>query len=337
MNNCSIIIPHYNNESIIINCLKSLYKHTPSNHEIIVIDNNSSDNSINAIKENFDQTTIVKSDTNLGYAGGCNLGAKKAKNDFLIFLNNDTEVTENWITPLINSLKDETISSVQPKIKSLNDKHYFDYAGGSGGFIDIFCYPFCRGRVFNTNEKDNNQYDTKKEIFWASGTCFATKKEVFTKSGMFDETLFAHMEEIDYHWRSQMLGYKILANPESTIYHKGGETLSYNSTKKTFLNHRNSLIIFFSNHNLKNLLLLSIPRLLLHFTSILFDLLSLKPLHSIAQLKSLNWIIINIPYIIKRRAFNKHIQKKSYELIGMYKLSIVFNYFLLNKKKFSDY
>ena len=109
------------------------------------------------------------------------------------------------------------------------------------------------------------------------------------------------------------------------------------STKKTFLNHRNSLIIFFSNHNLKNLLLLSIPRLLLHFTSILFDLLSLKPLHSIAQLKSLNWIIINIPYIIKRRAFNKHIQKKSYELIGMYKLSIVFNYFLLNRKKISDY
>ena len=337
MNNCSIIIPHYNNESIIVNCLKSLYKHTPSNHEIIVVDNNSSDNSINIIKENFDQTTIIKSDVNLGYAGGCNLGVKNAKNDFLIFLNNDTEVTENWINPLIDSLKDDTIASVQPKINNLTNKNYFDYAGASGGFIDVFCYPFCRGRIFNTIEKDTNQYNTKKEIFWASGTCFATKKDIFIKSGMFDEILFAHMEEIDYHWKSQLLGYKVLANPESTIYHKGGGTLAYNSTKKTFLNHRNSLIIFFSNHNLNKLLLLSIPRLLLHFISILFDLLSFKPLHSIAQLKSLSWIIINIPYIIKKRAFNKHIQKKSYELIGMYKLSIVFNYFLLNRKKISDY
>ena len=268
MNNCSIIIPHYNNASIILNCLKSLYKYTPSNHEIIVVDNASSDNSIQLIKETFDKVLIIENNVNLGYAGGCNLGVTKAKNDFLIFLNNDTEVTENWITPLIDSLRNDEIASVQPKIKNLTDKNYFDYAGASGGFIDIFCYPFCRGRLFNTTEKDDGQYDSEKEIFWASGTCFATKKEIFIKSGMFDEVLFAHMEEIDYHWKSKMLGYKIFANPKSTIYHKGGGTLSYNSTKKTYLNHRNSLIIFFANHKINKLLLLSVPRLLLHFTSI---------------------------------------------------------------------
>ena len=179
MSNCSIIIPHYNGEKILLRCLKSLFKFTPDNHEIIIVDNGSSDNSTKIIETQFPKVELIYNKTNLGYAEACNIGAIKAKNNYLIFLNNDTELTEKWIEPLIKTLDDESVSSVQPKIKNLNHRDYFDYAGGSGGYIDIFCYPFCRGRIFNTIEKDSLQYESETEIFWASGTAFATKKEVF--------------------------------------------------------------------------------------------------------------------------------------------------------------
>ena len=337
MNNCSIIIPHYNGADILLRCLKSLLQHTENNHEIIIVDNASADNSIEIIKRQFPQIRIISNKTNLGYAGGCNIGAEQAKNEYLIFLNNDTEVSENWINPLINTLNDKNVSSVQPKIKNLNQRDYFDYAGGSGGYIDVFCYPFCRGRIFRTVEKDTYQYESETEIFWASGTAFATKKEVFIAAGMFDLSFFAHMEEIDYHWRCQMMGYKIMANPSSTIYHEGAQTLSYESSKKTYLNHRNSLITFFSNHNIILILVLFIPRIIMHFTSTIADLLSLKINHAFAQIKAIYSVIFNIPHIIKKRHLNQKIKKRNYHLYGVFKGSIVINYFLLNKKKYSQY
>ena len=337
MNNCSIIIPHYNGENILKRCLDSIYKHTSDSHEIIVVDNASSDNSISMLKNDFSQVKIILNKTNLGYAGACNVGAEASKNNFLIFLNNDTEVTEDWLDLLVEKLTNESISSVQPKIKNMNNKDYFDYAGASGGYIDIFCYPFCRGRIFNTIEKDTLQYQSKEEIFWASGTAFATKKEIFIKAGMFDLRLFAHMEEIDYHWRCQMMGYKIIVNPKSVIYHEGGQTLGYQSSLKTYLNHRNNLIIFFSNHKPFLLLFLFIPRILLHLVSTFIDLISFKFNHSFAQAKSLCWIFINPLYIIKKRQKNKEIKLSNYKLYGLFKGSIVFNYFLLNKKYYQDY
>jgi len=337
MPNCSIIIPHYNGEDILYRCLSSIYRHTDSDNEVIVVDNNSSDNSIQMVKKDFPKTKIILNNKNIGYAGACNVGAKKSKNEYLIFLNNDTEVTQDWIEPLISKLQDNTVASVQPKIKNLIDTDYFDYAGASGGYIDIFGYPFCRGRVFNTIEKDQLQYESESNIFWASGTAFATKKEIFIESGMFDLKLFAHMEEIDYHWRTQMMGYRVMVCPQSVIYHEGGKTLSYQSSKKTYLNHRNNLIIFLSNHKLSVLLMLFIPRILLHLTSTLIDLISLRVSHSFSQIRALSWIIINPFYIIKKRQKNKKLQIKNYQLHGMIKKSIVFNYFLLQKRYFFDY
>ena len=337
MNKASIIIPHHNGERILLRCLESLFKHTDNNHEFIIVDNASSDNSIQAAKDKFNDIKIISSDINLGYAGACNMGASEAKNDYLIFLNNDTELTQNWLDPLIKSLNNKQISSVQPKIKSLKNKGFFDYAGASGGYMDIFCYPFCRGRIFNTIEKDTLQYESEKDIFWASGTAFATRKEVFLKVGMFDLKLFAHMEEIDYHWRSQMLGYKIIVNPKSIIYHEGGQTLSYQSSQKTYLNHRNSLIIFFSNHRLSLVLLLFFPRIILHLISTIFDVICLRLNHAYAQLKALSWILLNIFYIIKKRRNNNNNQIDNYKLRGLFKGSIVINYFLFNRKHYSNY
>ena len=337
MKNISIIIPHYNGEKLLQRCLGSIYNNTEEGCEIIVVDNNSSDGSVEMIEKKFPQVKTIINKTNLGYAGACNIGAKEAKHEYLFFLNNDTEVEKNWTEPLINKLKDDSVASVQPKIKSIIKKEYFDYAGASGGYIDIFGYPFCRGRIFSTIEKDNMQYEEEVFIFWASGTAFVTKKEIFIKSGMFDLTLFAHMEEIDYHWRTQMMGYKIAICPKSIIYHEGGKTLSYQSSKKTYLNHRNNLIIFLSNHKTSIVLALLIPRLILHLVSTLVDLISFKFNHFFAQIKAFLWVLLNPIYIIKKRIHNNTLKKKNYSLNGMIKKSIVFNYFILGKKHFNKY
>ena len=337
MDKCSIIIPHFNNESMLSRCLSSIKKYTNLKHEIIVVDNNSSDASIEMVKSRFNFVKIISNDKNLGYAGGCNLGATSAKNNFLIFLNNDTLVSKDWIKPIISILKRNGISSVQPKIKNLNNQNSFDYAGASGGFIDVFCFPFCRGRIFNTIENDYGQYDLSREIFWASGTAFATKKNIFVKSGMFDPKFFVHMEEIDYHWRSQMMGYKIVVCTKSVIYHEGGRTLSYESSLKTYFNHRNSMIIFLSNHNLFTVLLLFIPKIFLHLTSILYDFIFLRIKHSLYQIRALLWVLINIFYILRKRQLNKKISIKNYKLNGMFKISVVINYFIFNKRYFSNY
>ena len=201
----SIIIPHYNGHEILNNCLKSLYEFKLHDAEIIIVNNNSSDGSINKIKLDFPQVTIINLLENKGYAGGCNHGANHANGEFLVFLNNDAEVTENWLIELLNIMdNDPNISSVQPKILNKKDETKFDYAGASGGFMDKYCYPFARGRIFYSIEEDTGQYDDSIKIFWASGTGFMTRKSIFKNLGGFDEQLFAHMEEIDYHWRCQL-------------------------------------------------------------------------------------------------------------------------------------
>ena len=336
MKNFSIIIPHYNGKEILLRCIKSIEKSSKNSNEIIVVDNASTDDSINYIKHKFPNVTIIKSSKNLGYAGGCNLGAKKAKNEYLIFLNNDTIVENGWDEMLILGFDDNQVSSVQPKIKNLLKTSHFDYAGASGGFIDVFCYPFCRGRIFNTIERDKGQYDSQANIFWASGAGFATKKDIFFKAGMFDTKLFAHMEEIDYHWRCQMMGYKIIVCPDSVIFHEGGATLSYKSYKKTYLNHRNSMILFLSNHSLRTCLYLILPRLLLQLGSIVRDIVMIKPGHAIAQIASLISLLFNIPYLINKRKANSLLKSLNTNLSGLYKRSIAIDYFIFNNKSFSQ-
>ena len=335
MDNYTIIIPHHNGEKILFRCLESINKSVNGSPEIIIVDNASTDHSIDAVKLKFPNINIIRSEKNLGYAGGCNLGAIEAKNNLIVFLNNDTVLSDDWDQSLFKRLEDETISSVQPKIKNLLNKEYFDYAGASGGFLDVFCYPFCRGRIFSTIEKDTLQYQSEEEVFWASGAAFATKKNIFIDSGMFDTKFFAHMEEIDYHWRCQMMGYKVVVSPESVIYHEGGATLSYHSYKKTYFNHRNSIIMFLSNHRLATMLSLLLPRITLQFVSIILDIVLLKPHHAIAQFFALLWTVPNLPYIIKKRIQNRKIKVSNYKIIGMYYRSIVLDYFLFSKKIFS--
>ena len=336
----SIIIPHYNNYSILDECLKSLKNILYQNIEIIVVDNNSIDDSVLLLTENHKDIIIQKSKTNLGYAGGCNLGANIATGEYLLFLNNDTIHHEDFLDKLVEVLdNNKQIACVQPKIKNYDNKEYFDYAGASGGFIDYLVFPFCRGRIFNTIEKDDNQYENMIDVFWTSGTAFITRKNIFSNLAGFDESLFAHMEEIDLSWKCYLAGYKCTINPESIIFHHGGKTLGYNSPYKTYLNHRNSMILLLTNYNILTSLMLFPLRLVLEVISSINDLLKLKIFHFVAHYMALI-ALLNILYLYRRRKLNKKIRVVSdsllFEFNVIFRNSIVRKYYLNRIKTFKQ-
>ena len=328
----SIIIPHHGGEDILFECLYSLMNVDYPDLEIIVVDNKSPDESINNIQNKFPKVVIIKSEINRGFAGGCNLGAEHAKGEYLLILNNDTTHEKNWIKPLIQRMEsNKTISSVQPKIKNNEKRDYFDYAGACGGFMDKYCFPFARGRIFNTTEKDNGQYDDACRIFWASGTAFLTRKTIFSQLGGFDEIFFAHMEEIDYHWKCQLLGHEVWAEPSSVIYHKGAVTLPVSSSRKTYLNYRNSLILLLTNYPAKTVIKLFFPRIMMEFLSLIKEIIFLRWNHALAIMRSWFWIISHPNILFSRR--KKIVKNDGNELI--YRGSIVVKYFLLNKKTYN--
>lgn len=211
-------------------------------------DNASSDDSIPFLKENFPHLRIIQNDFNGGFSKGYNDALKQVDSEYYCLLNSDIEVTANWIEPIIKQMDaDPMIAAVQPKLRSYSNRDFFEYAGASGGFLDKFGYPFCRGRLFESVEKDNGQYDDPVEVFWATGAALFVKSEIYHRLGGLDEDFFAHMEEIDFCWRIKNHGYKVMINPESVVYHIGGGTLPKNNELKTYLNFRNNLFVLLKN------------------------------------------------------------------------------------------
>jgi GT2 family glycosyltransferase len=200
----------------------------------------------------------------LGFAGGYNIALKTIDADILALVNTDVEVTKNWLVPIIETFKSEPKTAIiQPKIRDFKNPEFFEYAGAAGGFIDEFGYPFCRGRIFDSLEKDVTQYEDDCEIFWASGACFFIRNAVYKELGGFDADFFAHQEEIDLCWRAKNRGYTIKYNSKSIVYHIGGATLNQGNPRKTFLNFRNSLFTLTKNLPQKKLFYLLFIRLIL--------------------------------------------------------------------------
>lgn len=218
------------------------------NADIYVIDNLSTDDSIEFLEKHFPTVQIVKNDKNYGFAGGYNEGLKAIKNEYSCLLNSDVEVTENWTESVLELLESNpSISAVQPKILSYHNRSYFEFAGAAGGLIDNLGYPYCRGRVFDDLEEDKGQYDDEAEIFWASGCCFFIRSKDFWEQNGFDARFFAHQEEIDLCWRLINSGKKIYYTGKSEVYHVGGGTLNKQSAQKTYLNMRNNLSMLLKN------------------------------------------------------------------------------------------
>jgi GT2 family glycosyltransferase len=218
------------------------------NADIYVIDNLSTDDSINFLQKNFPTVHIIKNDKNYGFAGGYNEGLQSIKNEYYCLLNSDVEVTENWIEPTLELLeKNPAVSAVQPKILSYHHRNSFEFAGAAGGLIDNLGYPYCRGRVFDDLEEDKGQYNDETEIFWASGCCLFIRSKDFWEQNGFDARFFAHQEEIDLCWRLINAGKKIYYTGKSSVYHVGGGTLNKQSAQKTYLNIRNNLSMMLKN------------------------------------------------------------------------------------------
>lgn len=249
MKKVSVVILNWNGRKLLERYLPSVVQHTPSETaEIVVADNGSTDDSVAYLEREFPSVRVILLKRNYGFAEGYNRALEGVDAEYAVLLNSDVEVTPGWLdVPLAELEAHADIAAVQPKLLSDRNRSEFEYAGASGGFIDKYGYPFCRGRVFDVVESDRGQYDAVRDIFWGSGACLVIRKSVYEEAGGLDTGFFAHQEEIDLCWRLRSRGYRIVCTPASVVYHLGGGTLNAESPRKTHLNFRNNLLMLYKN------------------------------------------------------------------------------------------
>ncbi|MCZ2100246.1 MAG: bifunctional riboflavin kinase/FAD synthetase [Chitinophagales bacterium] len=338
----TIAILNYNGVELLESYLPMMgYSSSKYNVDIVVIDNHSEDLSIDFVREWYPEIKTVELSKNYGFAEGYNKGLKDIDSEYIVIINSDVQVTENWLDSIIDAMNaDKTIGAIQPGIKSMEDKSRFEYAGAAGGFMDALGYPFCRGRIFDTIEKDEGQYKDALEVFWASGAAMVVRNKLFKEIGGFDGAFFAHQEEIDLCWKIKMAGYSILCMPQSTVYHEGGSTLEYNNPRKDFLNFRNNLYLLTKNMQLTSLLWLIPIRLVLDGIAGIKFLVEGKPKSTLAIIRAHMSFYVHLPLVLERRnkeyQWIKHVKIDKPNFNGKYYGSIVYKYFVEGKKKFSQ-
>ena len=331
----AIVILNWNGKHHLTRFLPSVLTTSYPGCRIIVADNGSTDDSVEYLRQHFPNVELVVLEKNFGFAKGYNEALKQVQADYYVLLNSDVEVTSNWLQPLIDVLELSPEHAVcQPKVLAFNDRQLFEYAGGAGGWLDYYGYPFARGRIFDYCEEDNGQYDTTSEIFWASGAAMVIKSNVYHELHGFDEYFFAHQEEIDLCWRIHLSGYKIFCCPQSAVYHVGGGTLPRGNSKKTFLNFRNNQILLAKNL-CWNEKWWKIPyRIMLDQVSAIKGLLSGDAGYFIAIFKAhlglFDWMLFHKKkkFSVKRMALKK--------LPGVFHGNVVWQHFGKGRKKFTD-
>jgi len=333
----SIVILNWNGSHHLRRFLPSLVKY--SNYdwaEIVVADNHSDDESFEVVKKDFPGVKFLPLDQNYGFAGGYNQALKSNIAEYILLLNSDVEVTKNWLEPMMKVMDlNPLIAACQPKIMQLDQPQLFEYAGASGGFIDHYGYPFCRGRMVNFQEHDHGQYDQPISVFWASGAAMLIRGKLWHKFGGFDADFWAHMEEIDLCWRMKNRGYKVVVCPESKVYHLGGGTLSYGSPQKIYLNFRNNLFLLYKNLPKGKFYKTLILRMMLDGVVALQFLIT-------GQIKAFGKVFT--AHIDFYKSLGK-LRKKRKELLiktvvtdhpEIYKGSLIFDFFIAKKRTFSS-
>jgi len=329
--NVAVVILNWNGKKLLEQFLPSIISCSEKEATIYLADNASTDDSVSLVQNKFPSIKIIQNKTNGGYAKGYNDALKNLTEDLFVLLNNDVAVSPNWLTPIVSEFKkDDNLVAAQPKILDYNNKSYFEYAGAGGGYIDQLGYPYCRGRIFNTLEKDKGQYDDTTTVFWATGACLFVRKTAYNEVDGLDEEFFAHQEEIDLCWRLQSQGGTIKYIGKSTVYHLGGATLSSYSSKKTFYNFRNSLLMLIKNVSSSKVWFLLFIRLILDGLAGFQFLIQGKWRHSLAIIKAHVSFYRLIPTYLKKR--NKNSTQFKYYHIK----SIVWNYFIRKNRTFKQ-
>jgi GT2 family glycosyltransferase len=330
----AIVILNWNGQHFLAQFLPSVISSTYTNKRVIVADNASADNSIAFLHQYFPQVEIIRNLTNEGFAKGYNTALQQVNSDYYVLLNSDVEVEPGWIEPVIELMENNAaIGACQPKILAHDAPHLFEYAGACGGWLDMFGYPFARGRVFDVLEEDKEQYNQVQPCFWASGAAMFVRADMYHVLGGLDEYFFAHQEEIDLCWRLQLAGYKVYVQPASVVYHLGGGTLPKGNHQKDFLNFRNNLVMLAKNFSLAEALWKIPFRILLDMVAAYKELFAGNGGAYIAIAKAhcyfIKWLLLN------RSQSVFPISKKG-KLVGLYCGSVVWQYFIKKKTRFSE-
>ena len=327
----AIVILNWNGKKLLEEFLPSVVRFS-SEATVYVADNNSTDESISFLTETYAGVKIIQNKENGGYAKGYNDALQDLTEDLFVLLNNDVEVTEGWLKPVVSEFEsDPAMVAAQPKILDYKNKEYFEYAGAAGGFMDKLGYPYCRGRIFNSVEKDVGQYDDTINIFWATGACLFIKREAFMAQNGFDEDFFAHQEEIDLCWRLLSVGGAIKYVGGSKVYHLGGATLATNNPRKTFFNFRNTLLALVKNVKGSQVWWLVFQRLVLD---------GLAGLQFLFQGKGGHFVAVFTAHISFYRLLPRFLQKRKKVATAFkyYQIkSIVWNYFIVKKRNFNNH
>ena len=333
----AVIILNWNGISFLKQFIPVLEKFTTfQNVELVVADNGSTDNSMQFLKENHKNIKLIEFTENHGFAEGYNKAISETEAEYVLLLNSDIEVTENWLMPLLNCITtNDLVAGCVPKIKSFHNKTFFEYAGAAGGYIDKLGYAFCKGRIFDSVEEDKNQYNRNDEVFWTSGAAMLVKRAIFLEAGGLDSRFFAHMEEIDLCWRIKNMGYKLLYCADSTVYHIGGGTLPKSNPRKTYLNFRNNLMMLLKNLPAGKIFSTLFVRMLLDGIAAISFLAKGKGGDFFAVLKAHFHFYKAVPYCLKKRKELKNKMKVSFHK-EIYQRSIVVDYMIRKKKTFTE-
>jgi GT2 family glycosyltransferase len=328
----AIVILNWNGVDHLRGFLPSVLTSSYPNLQIIVGDNSSTDDSLTFVEGMYPSIRIIRNNENYGFTGGYNRVLAQVEADYYILLNSDVEVHPGWIEPVIQLMEsDPLIAVAAPKILDFYKRDHFEHAGAAGGFIDSFGYPFCQGRMFYEIEKDNGQYNTSCEVFWASGAAMFIKKKCWDETGGFDNRFFAHMEEIDLCWRLKNRGYKIMYCADSYVYHLGGGTLNTENPFKTYLNFRNNLLLLKKNYPFWRGASIIITRFFLDLTALLRFLSEGKRKDAWAVSKAHQNFARNI-FKSEKEHHRGHLPTK---LTGMYRGSIVWEFFVKKCHQFN--
>lgn len=332
-----VVILNYNGKRFLDECIGSLLQGTYVNTKLYVVDNASTDNDVEYLKAHYPQVEIIQNLKNNGYCAAYNLAFSHCKGKYFVCLNNDVTVATDWLEHMVELAEtDEKIAAIQPKLVSYFDPEKFEYAGAAGGMMDVYGYPFLRGRLFSEIETDTGQYDDITEIFWTSGAAMFLRKSALQDTGNLDETIMHHMDEIDLCWRLRMAGYRLLVQPRSVIRHVGGATIQTRSYKKIYWNHRNALYIMLKNYELPQVLRFVPVHILLDYVAIAQAALTFQWVMVRGVLAAHCWLLFHLPLISKKRKEVQATRKKGDEAVlpFMYPGSVVIEFFFKKHKTY---